>query len=126
MKKAGQLTGSTRLHGRRLRRAGGVTTGPGGPVNAYEDRREYSTPSFSALGQGYLRLTQNPATGQQLGDAQRRLGRPELLRRGCASETNVIAGTTITGDPFWQVDERYQRVDTDASRAFLGRYVKLP
>jgi hypothetical protein len=123
MKKAGQLTGSTRFTGVGYG-AQEVTNGPGGPVNAYEDRREFSVSSFSALGTGYLRLTQNNATGNG-GTCSGDSGGPNFFGAG-ASETNVIAGTTITGDPFCKSTNVTQRVDTDASRAFLGRFVKLP
>jgi hypothetical protein len=123
LKRSGQLTQSTRFTAVGY---GGqeVTNGPGGPTNAYEDRREYSVSSFNALGTGYLRLSQNRATGDG-GTCGGDSGGPNFFGAG-ASETNVIAGTTITGDPFCKATNVAQRLDTDASRAFLGRFVRLP
>ena len=41
-------------------------------------------------------------------------------------ETNIIAGTTITGDTQCVATNVIERMDTADSRAFLGQYVTLP
>ena len=55
----------------------------------------------------------------------RRLRRPELPRRRL-SETNIIAGTTITGDTPCRSTNVDYRLDTPSARAFLGQFVTLP
>ena len=101
-----------------------VTQSPGGHHLVYEDRREWAVASFNSLTSGYLKLSQNPAHsdgGACYGDS----GGPNFLGAG-SSETNIVAGTTITGDVWCKSTNVTQRVDTDASRAFLGQFVKLP
>lgn len=97
---------------------------PGGPVIGYLDRREYAVSSFNALGPGYLRLSQNPATGDN-GTCYGDSGGPNCLGAG-ATETNIIAGTTITGDRFCKATNVTYRLDTASARAFLGQFVALP
>ena len=96
----------------------------GGPVVEYRDVREYSVSTFSASGPGYLRLSQNNAIdngGTCYGDS----GGPNFLGAG-SSETNIVAGTMITGDAQCVSTNVIQRLDTEASRQFLGRFVALP
>ena len=95
-----------------------------GNVTEYLDQREHSVGSFNALGKGYLRLSQNAAHGDG-GTCGGDSGGPNFFGAG-ASETNVIAATTITGDPWCKSTNVDQRLDTAASRAFLGLYVGLP
>lgn len=95
-----------------------------GNVTEYLDQREWSVGSFNALGKGYLRLSQNAAHGDG-GTCGGDSGGPNFFGAG-ASETNVIAATTITGDPWCKSTNVDQRLDTAASRAFLGQYVALP
>ena len=97
---------------------------PGGPVNAYYDIREYAISSFNALGPAYLRLSQNQATGDG-GTCYGDSGGPNFLGAG-STETNVIAGTTITGDWFCKATNVTYRLDTEAARSFLGQFVTLP
>ncbi|HJQ33717.1 MAG TPA: trypsin-like serine protease [Pyrinomonadaceae bacterium] len=97
---------------------------PGGPVIAYLDTREFSTASLDAVNPGWLRLSQNPATGDGgacYGDS----GGPNFLGAG-ASETNIIAGTTITGDALCKATNVIYRTDTASARNFLGGFVNLP
>ena len=50
---------------------------------------------------------------------------PNFLGAG-ASETNIIAGTTVTGDtPCRETNVDY-RLDTPSARSFLGQFVTLP
>jgi Trypsin len=97
---------------------------PGGPVNAYLDTREYAVSTFNAVGPGYLRLSQNPATGNG-GTCYGDSGGPNFLGAG-STETDVIAGITITGDSLCKSTNVAYRLDTESARAFLGRYVALP
>jgi hypothetical protein len=55
----------------------------------------------------------------------RGFGRPELPRRG-ATETNIVAATTITGDFMCRATNVDYRLDTPSARGFLGQYVTLP
>ncbi|MBA3531150.1 MAG: trypsin-like serine protease [Ardenticatenales bacterium] len=97
---------------------------PGGPYIGYTEFREYAVSSFNALGPGYLRLSQNPATGNG-GTCYGDSGGPNFLGAG-TSETTIIAGTTITGDMNCKSTNTTQRLDIPASRAFLGQFVTLP
>jgi secreted trypsin-like serine protease len=97
---------------------------PGGPVIAYLDTREFSTASLDAVNPNWLRLSQNPATGDGgacYGDS----GGPNFLGAG-ASETNIVAGTTITGDALCKSTNVIYRTDTASARNFLGGFVNLP
>jgi secreted trypsin-like serine protease len=52
-------------------------------------------------------------------------GGPNFLGSG-SGETNIIAGTTITGDtPCHSTNVDY-RLDTPSARSFLRNYVTLP
>lgn len=93
---------------------------PGGPYIAYYDTREVSTASLNAINPAWLRLSQNPATGDSgacYGDS----GGPNFL-----GTTNIVAGTTITGDVFCKATNVTYRTDTESARAFLSRFVTLP
>lgn len=98
----------------------------GGPVIRYLDVREKSTETFNSVGPGYLRLSQNHAKGDSgacYGDS----GGPNFLGSpGAGDATDLIAGTTITGDMQCVATNVIQRLDTPASRQFLGRFVDLP
>jgi V8-like Glu-specific endopeptidase len=97
---------------------------PGGPVIGYLDTREYAVSTFNAVGPGYLRLSQNPATGNggaYYGDS----GGPNFLGAG-STETNIIAGITITGDSLCKSTNVIYRLDTESARTFLANYVTLP
>lgn len=104
--------------------SGEVVNQPGGPVNPYIDIREYAVSEFNAVGPGYLRLSQNAATGDG-GTCYGDSGGPNFLGAG-AGETNLIAGTTITGDALCKATNVIERLDTTAARRFLGRFVTLP
>jgi hypothetical protein len=101
-----------------------VTIPGSGVVTQYLDQREWSVGRFQALGKGYLRLSQNAQLGNG-GTCGGDSGGPTFLGAG-ASETNIIAATTITGDAYCFATNVDQRLDTASSRAFLGQYVTLP
>jgi hypothetical protein len=93
---------------------------PGGPVIAFLDTREFSTASLDAINPAWLRLSQNPNTGDGgacYGDS----GGPNFL-----GTTNIVAGTTITGDVFCKATNVCYRTDTESARSFLSRFVTLP
>ena len=97
---------------------------PGGPVIGFLDTREFAVSTFNAVGPGYMRLSQNPAKGDGgtcFGDS----GGPNFLGAG-ASETDIIAGTTITGDALCKATNVIYRLDIESARAFLDQFVALP
>jgi len=97
---------------------------PGGPVIAYLDTREYSSGSLNAINPAWLRLSQNTNTGDG-GTCYGDSGGPNFLGAS-RSETNIVAGTTITGDSLCKATNVIYRLDTLSARSFLGRFVKLP
>lgn len=97
---------------------------PGGPVIAYLDTREYAVSTFNAVSPSYLRLSQDPATGNG-GTCYGDSGGPNFLGAG-ASETNIVAGTTITGEALCKSTNVDYRLDTESARAFLAQFVTLP
>jgi secreted trypsin-like serine protease len=79
---------------------------------------------LNAVNPSWLRISQNPATGNGgacYGDS----GGPNFLGAG-STETNIIAGITITGDAMCKSTNVIYRLDTESARAFLGQYVTLP
>ena len=101
-----------------------AVNGPGGPTIAYLDTREYAVSTLNAVGPSYLRLSQNPATGNG-GTCYGDSGGPNFLGAG-AGETDVIAGITITGDSLCKSTNVIYRLDTASARDFLNDYVTLP
>ena len=99
---------------------------PGGGAPLFEDNNERwrSVSEFNSLTQAWLRLSQNPATGDGgtcFGDS----GGPNFLGSG-ADETPIIAAVTVTGDAFCRATNVTYRTDTPVARAFLGVFVTLP
>ena len=91
------------------------TTGPGGHTNTHPWTRMYAVGRFNALGPGYLRLTQNPATGDA-GTCNGDSGGPVFL-------DGVLVAITSTGDTFCKSTNVTQRLDTAEAQAFLSQYV---
>jgi secreted trypsin-like serine protease len=88
-----------------------------GIVIGFLDIRQFSTATLNAVNSGWLRLSQNPATGDGgacFGDS----GGPNFLGAG-AEPTSVIAGITITGDAVCRATNVIYRLDTAAAREFL-------
>lgn len=84
--------------------------------------RMYSFSSFNALNQGYIRYSQNPATGNGgacFGDS----GGPQFLTY---QGTTYIVSITITGDAVCRATNVAYRIDTESARSFLSAYVILP
>jgi secreted trypsin-like serine protease len=97
---------------------------PGGPVIAYLDTREYAVGSLNSINPAWLRLSQNIHTGDG-GTCYGDSGGPNFIGAS-RSETNVIGGTTITGDSLCKATNVIYRLDTASARAFLGQFVALP
>ena len=98
----------------------------GGGTPFFEDRnpvpRMYAFSSFESLNGGYLRLSQNAATGDGgtcFGDS----GGPNFLN---VNGTRTLVAITITGDSVCRSTNVVYRLDTASSRAFLAPYVTLP
>ncbi len=89
--------------------------GPGGPTNTHPWTRMYATGRFNALGPGYLRLTQNPATGDA-GTCNGDSGGPIFL-------DGVLVAISSTGDILCKSTNVAQRLDTADAQAFLSQYV---
>jgi V8-like Glu-specific endopeptidase len=97
---------------------------PGGPVIGYLDTREFAVSTLNSINPAWLRLSQNQATGNG-GTCYGDSGGPNFLGAG-ASETNIIAGTTITGDSLCKSTNVTYRTDTESARNFLAQFVALP
>ena len=97
---------------------------PGGPVIGYLDTREYSVGTLNSINPAWLRISQNQATGNG-GTCYGDSGGPNFLGAG-ASETNIVAGTTITGDSLCKSTNVTYRLDSDSARSFLSGFVTLP
>jgi hypothetical protein len=96
--------------------------GSGAPVFGETGTRRYAVSSFSALTPAFLRLSQNPSTGDSgacFGDS----GGPNFLGAG-PSETNIIVSIGgLRGDFRCRAMNATYRLDTPSARAFLGQFV---
>ncbi len=101
-----------------------VTSGPGGKTFHYQDVRYRTVGTLNTLTQAWLKLSMNPSHGDG-GTCYGDSGGPNFLGAG-SSETNIIAGTTVTGDAPCRSTNVDYRLDTPSARAFLGQYVTLP
>jgi hypothetical protein len=95
--------------------------GSGAPVFGEGGTRMYAVSSFSALTKNFLRLSQNPSTGDSgacYGDS----GGPNFL-----GDSRVIASIgALRGDVRCRSMNATYRLDTPSARAFLGQFVTLP
>jgi hypothetical protein len=100
------------------------TTGGGPPV--FQDLnpapRMYAFSGFNALNQAYLRLSQNPATGNG-GTCSGDSGGPNFFNY---NGTRLLAAITITGDAVCRATNVTYRLDIASARGFLADYVTLP
>jgi V8-like Glu-specific endopeptidase len=97
-----------------------VTMGAGGANFHYADIRYVATGSVNALNNAWIRASMNPATGDG-GTCYGDSGGPNFL-----GETNIVAGTTITGDFVCRATNVDYRLDTFSAQSFLRPYVALP
>jgi hypothetical protein len=84
--------------------------------------RMYSSPSFLSLNGGYLRMSQNPATGDS-GTCNGDSGGPNFLP---VNGQQVLVSSTVTGDTVCRATNVTYRLDTASARSFLGKFVTLP
>jgi hypothetical protein len=98
-----------------------VTTGQ---VFHYADIRYVATGRLFTQNKSWLRLSMVAALGDG-GTCYGDSGGPNFLGAG-ASETNILAATTITGDFACVATNVDYRLDTESARAFLDDYVTLP
>ncbi len=101
-----------------------VTNGPGGKTFHYADVRYVSSGTLNSITPSWLRISQNPATGNG-GTCYGDSGGPNFLGAG-PTETNILAATTIGGDTPCRSTNVDYRLDTPSARAFLGQFVALP
>ena len=101
-----------------------VTSGKGGKTFHYADVRYVATGTLNAVTPSWLRISQNASTGNG-GTCYGDSGGPNFLGAG-ASETNIVAGTTISGDTPCRSTNVDYRLDTPSARSFLGQFVSLP
>jgi secreted trypsin-like serine protease len=97
-----------------------VTQGPGGHQLHYDDVRMVATGTLNSITPAWLRISMNPATGNG-GTCYGDSGGPNFL-----GSTNIVAGTTITGDMWCRSTNVDYRLDTASARSFLADYVSLP
>jgi len=84
--------------------------------------RMYAFSGFNSLNGGYLRLSQNPSTGNGgtcFGDS----GGPNFLN---VNGVRILAAITITGDSVCRSTNVTYRLDIASARNFLAPYVVLP
>ena len=97
-----------------------VTNQPGGHRYLYNDVRMAATGTLNSISPSWLRVSQNPATGNG-GGCYGDSGGPNFL-----GGTNTIAATTITGDAICRSTNTVYRLDTNSARSFLRQFVLLP
>ncbi|MEK6192506.1 MAG: trypsin-like serine protease [Chloroflexota bacterium] len=95
-----------------------------GPTFNYADIRYVAFGPLNALNKNWLRLSMNPSLGDG-GTCYGDSGGPNFLWVG-GTETDIVAGITITGDFMCRATNVDYRLDTPSARAFLGLYVTLP
>jgi hypothetical protein len=96
--------------------------GPGGKTFVYTDTRNQASGSLNSLTNAWLRLSQNPSTGNG-GTCYGDSGGPNFLG---GSDSDLLVATTITGDTACRSTNVDYRLDTTDARDFLGHYVTLP
>jgi hypothetical protein len=96
-----------------------------GPTFHYADVRYFATSdTLFATNKAWLRISMNPTLGDG-GTCYGDSGGPNFLGAG-ATETNIVAATTITGDFLCRATNVVYRLDTVSARSFLGQFVSLP
>jgi secreted trypsin-like serine protease len=98
--------------------------GGGSPQSRDPQIRMYAVGSLRAVNKAWLRVSQNPATGDA-GTCYGDSGGPNFLGAG-KDETAIVAAITITGDAVCRATNVIYRLDTAAARDFLDDFVELP
>jgi secreted trypsin-like serine protease len=101
-----------------------VTQGGGPKQLHYADVRYMAVGTLNSINAAWLRISMNPTKGDG-GTCYGDSGGPNFLGAG-ATETNIVASTTITGDMWCRSTNVTYRLDTPDARAFLGQFVTLP
>jgi hypothetical protein len=99
--------------------------GGGPPQFPFDGERWRAVSEFNALNKSWLRLSQNPATGDA-GTCYGDSGGPNFFGTGAQTVPGTIASITVTGDAMCRATNTTYRLDTRAARDFLGRFVALP
>ena len=99
---------------------GATRTGP--PAFPWTGLREYSLSEFMGLQQNWLGLLMNSNATGEGGDCYGDSGGPKFID----GNTRLIVATVTTGDYPCRATTWDQRLDTQTSREFLGRFVTLP
>jgi hypothetical protein len=98
-----------------------VTSGAGGGHQyLYNDVRGVATGTLNTTTSAWLKISMNPSHGDG-GTCYGDSGGPNFL-----GTSDVIAGTTITGDTQCRSTNVDYRLDTPSARSFLADYVALP
>ena len=95
-----------------------------GPTFHYADDRYVATGGLYTITKSWLKISMNPAHddgGTCYGDS----GGPNFLGAG-STETDIVAGTTITGDFMCRATNVDYRLDTASARYFLRQFVTVP
>jgi len=96
-----------------------------GPTFHYADVRFVGTSNtLFATNNAWLRISMNPVLGDG-GPCYGDSGGPNFLGAG-ATETDIVAATTITGDFMCRATNVVYRLDTASARSFLSQFVRLP
>jgi len=85
--------------------------------------RRYTTGTYSALTNSWLKISKNPATddgGACWGDS----GGPRFLVFDDGTE--ILVSITIGTDAACRAMDTTYRLDTESARSFLGQFVALP
>jgi secreted trypsin-like serine protease len=93
----------------------------GGPHALYwEGARRFAEQTFNALTASWLKLSENPSTGNG-GTCYGDSGGPHFL-----GTSNTVVALTVTGDYNCRATDVDYRLDTPSARSFLGGFVSLP
>jgi V8-like Glu-specific endopeptidase len=96
-----------------------VTNEPGGHQYLYNDVRGVATGTLNSINPAWLRISMNPSHGDG-GTCYGDSGGPNFL-----GDTDIVAGTTITGDTPCRSTNVDYRLDTSSARSFLTRFVAM-
>jgi hypothetical protein len=99
--------------------------GGGPPMFPYDGERWRSVSEFKTLTKSWLRLSQNPSTGDG-GTCYGDSGGPNFVGTGAQTVPGTIAAITVTGDAMCRAANTAYRLDTTSARDFLRQFVTLP
>lgn len=93
------------------------------PVVSLDGIRRYTTGTYSALTQSWLKISKNPSTDDG-GDCWGDSGGPHFLVLDDGTE--ILVSITIGTDAACRTADWTYRLDTESARSFLGQFVELP